>query len=123
MAAALADPPPGPFGTSYLRFAFDHPEAFRLLFELNQDFMSPETRAAQARAWEVCTRPFHEAVAAGVLEGDPELIAHVVWSALHGLASLALANQLYLGKSVDEIAEGLEAVLDGFRPQSQRGGP
>ncbi len=122
MTAALAAPPSGPFGAPYLQFAFDHPEAFRLMFELRQEYMSPETREAQARAWKACTQAFHDAVAAGVLEGDPELIAHVAWAALHGLASLALANQLYLGKSVEEVAEGLEAVMDGFRPLHARGG-
>ena len=106
----------------YLRFAFENPEAFRIMFELRQDFVSDETREAQARAWKVCAQPFHDAVAAGTLVGDPELIAHVVWAALHGLASLALANQLHLGKTVDEVAAGLRAVVDGFRPGSQKGG-
>lgn len=105
-----------PMADIYLRFAFEHPEAFRLLFELRQGETSPETREARARAWRVCSQPFHDAVAKGTLVGDPDLIAHVAWSALHGLASLALADQLHLGKGVNEIAMGLGAVVDGFRP-------
>lgn len=105
-----------PMADSYLRFAFENPEVFRVMFELRQELISPETRAAQARAWKICSQPYHDAVADGVLVGDPDLIAHVVWSALHGLASLALADQLYLGKDVNEIAIGLGAVIDGFRP-------
>ncbi len=108
---------------TYLRFAFENPEAFRVMFELRQDFVSDETRAAQARAWKVCAQPFHDAVASGELVGDPELIAHVVWAALHGLASLALANQLHLGKSLEEVAAGLGAVVDGFRPGATKGDP
>ena len=100
----------------YLRFAFDYPEAFRIMFELRQEFVSPETLGAEARAWQICAQPFHDAVAAGSLEGDPELIAHVAWTAHHGLAALALANKLTHGKDVAEIAAGLEAVIDGFRP-------
>ena len=106
---------------TYLRFAFENREAFRIMFELRQDYTSPETREAEARAWEICARPFHAAVAAGELEGDPELIAHVVWCALHGLASLELANQLHLGKTVEEVAAGLGTVFDGFRPTAVKG--
>jgi AcrR family transcriptional regulator len=104
----------------YLRFAFDHPEAFRVMFELRQDFTSQETRAAEARAWKVCAQPFHDAVDSGRLEGNPEQIAHVAWAAHHGLASLALANKLHHGMAVDEIAAGLEAVVAGFESPEQR---
>ncbi len=106
----------------YLRFALENPEAFRVMFELRQDYVSEETREKQARAWKVCAQPIHDAVAAGELEGDPELIAHVAWAALHGLATLALANQLHLGKTVEEVAAGLGAVLDGFRPGARKRG-
>lgn len=119
MGAALAEydaASPRPAADLYVRFALEHREAYRVLFEMNQEFISDETRAAQARAWKVCAQPFHDAVDAGTLVGDPELIAHVAWAALHGLASLKLAGQLYLGKDVDEIAIGLGAVVDGFRP-------
>lgn len=104
------------FGTAYLRFAFENPETFRLMFELRQDHVSEATRAAQQRAWEACSMPIRELVEQGHLEGDPDLIAHVTWAALQGLASLALANQLYLGKSVEEIAGGMQSILRGFLP-------
>ena len=109
-------------GAAYLRFAFENPEAYRVMFELRQDYASNETRAKQARAWDICARPVRDAVAAGELVGDPELIAHVAWSALHGLATLALANQLHLGKTADEVAAGFGAILDGFRPGARNGG-
>lgn len=114
--AAYDPTSPRPLATLYVRFALEHREVYRVLFEMNQELISDRTRAAQARAWEVCSRPFHDAVADGTLVGDPELIAHVAWTALHGLASLKLAGQLYLGKDVDEIAIGLDVVVDGFRP-------
>jgi len=104
------------FGAPYLRFAFENPEAFRVMFELRQDYVSEATRDAQQRAWEACSAPIRRLVEQGELEGDPDLIAHVTWAALQGLASLALANQLYLGKSVEEIAGGMQSILRGFLP-------
>lgn len=103
-------------GLAYLRFAFENPEAYRIMFELRQDYMSEETRASEARAWQICARPIHAAVEGGELEGDPETIAHIAWATLHGLATLALANKLHHGKSLEEVAAALHAVLDGFRP-------
>ena len=104
------------FGAAYLRFAFENPEAFRIMFELRQDYVSESTRAAQQRAWEAGSAPIRELVEQGHIEGDPELIAHVTWASLQGLASLALANQLYMGKSVEEIADGMQSILRGFLP-------
>lgn len=104
------------FGTAYLRFAIENPEAFRIMFELRQDYVSEATRAAQQRAWEACSAPIRALVDQGHLDGDPELIAHVAWASLQGLASLALANQLYMGKSVEEIADGMQSILRGFLP-------
>jgi AcrR family transcriptional regulator len=119
MGAELAawDPIEGsPPAEIYLRFALERPEVYRLLFAMRQEKISDRTREAQARAWEVCSRPYREGVAAGELVGDPELIAHVAWASIHGLACLALSGQLYLGKTVEEIAVGLGSVIDGFRP-------
>ena len=107
---------------AYVSFALGNPETFRVMFALHQDYVSEETREKQARAWSICAQPIHDAVASGDLEGDPELIAHVAWAALHGLASLALANQLHLGKTVDEVAAGLTRMFDGFRPTAAKGG-
>ena len=105
-----------PFGAPYLTFAFENPETFRIMFEMRQDYVSESTRAAQQRAWEACSAPIRRLVDEGHLEGDPDLIAHVTWSALQGLASLALANQLYMGKAVEEIALGMRSILRGFLP-------
>ena len=108
-----------PLGAHYVRFALENPEAYRVMFDLRQDFVSDETRAAQRRAWDVCALPIRKAVERGELVGDPEVISHVAWAALHGLASLALANQLHLGKSLAEVLEAFPAVLDGFRPAAR----
>jgi hypothetical protein len=111
-----------PLQQRYLRFALDHPEAYRLMFELRQELISPETRAAEARAWKICAQPFHDAVAEGSHVGDPEQNAHVVWAFYHGLASLALANKLHHGKDVSQIASGLGAVFEAFQPAGRRAG-
>ncbi len=106
----------------YLRFASQNPETYRVMFALDQEYVSDETQSKQERAWKACARPIHDMVEAGELEGDADLIAHVCWSALHGLASLALSNQLRLGKSVEEVGAALPRIFDAFRPKPGKSG-
>ncbi len=50
------------------------------------------------------------------MEEDPEVIARVFWSALHGAAVLQIADQFSVGPDLDRIAEPLiESVLHGMR--------
>ncbi|SMG57126.1 TetR/AcrR family transcriptional regulator [Paraburkholderia susongensis] len=80
---------------AYVAFALDEPHAYRLMFDQTpQQGAYPELTAASQRAWRLLGAHFERLVAAGVLEGDPELIGYAYWTSLHGFTMLALANQL-----------------------------
>lgn len=117
---AVGDKEGIPLNDRYLRFALEYPEAFRLIYELQPELCSEETRAAQLRAWNASTRSFYQAAERGLLKGEPETVAHIFWVSYHGLASLALANKFNLGIDVADIAATLSRdlvanhfVLDG----------
>jgi hypothetical protein len=77
----------------------------------------------EIRSWQVLLAAVELAVQAGVLAGEPDLIAHQLWAGLHGVVSLHLAGKLGLGRSAREILEPLvEAMLDGSRkpPKTRR---
>jgi len=100
-------------GVSYLRFASEEPHAYRLMFGLSQPSPDgyPELREAELRAWV----PLHAAIAgaieAGLLEGDPDTVAHVFWASVHGLASLHLAGKLALGRTVEDLLGPVQTTL------------
>ena len=48
-----------------------------------------------------------EAIEAGVLHGDPNVVGHLIWSRLHGMVALHLAGMLNLGLD-------LESLVDAF---------
>lgn len=100
----------------YVAFATRYSAAFEVMFGFNQTFVSPETRAAEDRAWVTCTRQIYELVEAGELVGDPEKIGHLLWVAMHGLSTLSLANKLTHGMNEDEVLAELPAILEVFRP-------
>jgi len=103
---------------AYFRFALREPHAYRIMFELRQreDGAHAHYRAKELRSWQVLLESVELAVQAGVLTGDPETVAHVLWAGLHGLVSLHLSDKLVLGRGSRELLEPLmEVLLDGAR--------
>jgi len=81
---------------AYIRFALEGPATYRLMFDLSQPTEEeyPDLVRAMARARATMTAHVRDLVDEGILEGDPELIGHVFWAALHGAVTLHLAGKL-----------------------------
>lgn len=93
-------------GQAYLGFAMEEPDAYRIMFQLDQDPepSAPERALEEPRAWFPLRNAVNEAIRAGRLRGDPDTVAHLFWAALHGLVSLHLAGKLRLGRHLEELA-------------------
>jgi AcrR family transcriptional regulator len=107
-------------GQAYLRFAFAEPASYRLMFDLAQpdEAHYPELVRATERARATMTRHVPALVAQGVVAGDPKLIGHVFWSAIHGAVVLKLAGKLRAECDFDRIiAETFRALSAGFAPR------
>jgi len=100
-------------GEAYVAFAFDEPAAYKLIFAYEQDEAdkTDELRAAERRSQRTLTRYVTEMVAAGLLEGDPEILAHVYWAALHGLVVLQMANKLTRAPSFEAIRHASNRLI------------
>ena len=81
-------------GRAYLDFALGHPEAYKLMFDVKQPHEAPELVAAGERSRATMTAHLKAMIDNGVLKGDPDLIGHMFWSALHGAIQLQLAGLL-----------------------------
>ena len=81
---------------AYVAFAFQETSSYRLMFDLSQpnEDEYPELVDATKRARATMTAYVRALVTEGVLEGDPELMGYVFWSALHGAVVLQLAGKL-----------------------------
>lgn len=103
----------------YYAFAVSEPAAFRVIFELGQPQAEayPFVRDAMADAWGVLVGTVSEAITAGVIVGDPKVVAHTMWSGIHGIATLQLAGKLLMGRSGEQILETMvDALLSAHRP-------
>jgi AcrR family transcriptional regulator len=81
---------------TYMRYAVEKPQCYRLMFDLSQppEDGFPDLAAASGRVRATMTDSMRLMVDAGIYEGDPVRIGHVMWAALHGVAVLQLAGKL-----------------------------
>ena len=107
-------------GEAYLNFAFEHPQTYKLMFDLNQPHEDdyPELVAAAARAHRNQSAYVKGLVAAGVLEGDPDEIGRMFWAATHGAVSLELAGKLPKGMARVVNRQLGHALAKGLRPEA-----
>lgn len=100
-------------GDAYVDFAFEEPSAYQLIFALEQadSDKTAALRAAEERARRTMTDYIGDMVAAGLLAGDPELLGHVYWSAIHGLIVLQMAGKLKTALPFDTIRHEITRLL------------
>ncbi len=105
---------------AYIAYAFGEPAAYRLMFDLSQPDESayPDLVAANMRARATMADYVRALVKDGILEGDPDLIGHVFWSALHGAVVLKLAGKLGRDYDFDRISgESFRVLFEGYQPK------
>ena len=106
-------------GEAYVTFAFENPHAYKLMFDFNQPHEEkyPDLVAAGQRAQMTMTGYIKDAMAEGLMEGDPEEIGLMNWAAIHGAVILELSGMLPPGYA-RKIFRGFDtALMRGLRPQ------
>ena len=121
--AGLADPAmqSEATGRAYVRFALGNPDAYRLMFDFSQpnETEYPELVEASSRARTMMARHAEGLVASGQARGDPLMIAHMLWAALHGGLVLQMAGKL--SPDIDPSAlrrEAFQTILRGLKPDA-----
>jgi AcrR family transcriptional regulator len=100
-------------GEAYVHFAFAHPAAYRLMFDLsqpNEDAYPDLTRAAE-RARRTMSDYVDTLIAAGIVEGESQTVSHIFWAATHGLVVLKLAGKLDPALDFDTLWQATFAAL------------
>lgn len=106
-------------GDAYVRFAFDNPHTYKLMFDLNQpvgDTGYPELQAAGERAHATMSAWVKDQVQAGEMVGDPEQIGAMFWAATHGVVVLEMAGKLPPGAARDLHHRISATLAKGLKP-------
>jgi AcrR family transcriptional regulator len=101
-------------GQAYTGFALAHPAHFAVMWQrdlLHQD--DPELVAAGDTTFELLLGSVRDIQSEGWAAGrDPQAVAYLAWSVVHGLAALWLGGSLQRGqRGFDEIAGEVGALL------------
>jgi AcrR family transcriptional regulator len=99
-------------GEAYVTFALENPHSYKLMFDFNQPNVDryPELVAAGQRARETMTGYVRDAIAEGIVSGDPQQIGMMNWAAIHGAVILELAGMLPPG-GARQLFHGLDGAL------------
>lgn len=95
---------------AYVRFGLQNPEYYEVMFQLHPERMARYPAEDYRRARRN-VELFGETIAAGVEAGaltapnPPEVASAVLWTALHGLVSLHLAERMDVRLAGDELVE------------------
>jgi AcrR family transcriptional regulator len=108
---------------AYLAFAFEHPDAYKLMFDLDQpdEDAYPELVEAARRADAQMVGWAADLTASGDFAGDPEEIGRMFWAATHGAVVLEMAGRLPPG-GARQLHQALASTLArGLRPEPANG--
>ncbi len=99
-------------GDAYLRFAADHPHAYRIMFEIDQpiDDEHPDLMREAQRARGFVTQQAEAMAKAGLINVDPVLYGWSMWAAAHGLVMLQQAGMLDHAPDIRALA-GFHGML------------
>lgn len=112
--SAVVTPDPvetlGALSRAYVRFGLGNPEVYQILFQLHPERMAryPAEQYRRARRnIEVFADALGAGAAAGTLRAEPsaDVAASALWTALHGLVSLTLAERIDARLAGDAFVE------------------
>jgi AcrR family transcriptional regulator len=113
-------------GDAYLRFADEHPHAYRIMFEIDQPIGDehPDLLRESKRARTFVTQQAEDMVRAGLIDADPLLFGWSLWAATHGLVMLKQAGMLDHGPDIRALAgyHGTLMFKGALAPPEKKGG-
>jgi AcrR family transcriptional regulator len=109
------------FAHTYVNYAVDHPDLFRLMFgpmeKPQQDY--PDLRQAMRDTYDLVRSIMREGMAQGIFkQEDTEYLANAGWSGIHGLATLKIDSPQLFERHIDlrrQIELGVQIFLAGLR--------
>ena len=118
-------------GKAYVDFAVKNPNQYRIMFMTKLPAPTPDeekTKPASA-AYQLVLHLAGEAIAAGRMKRayhDPDLVAQLLWAAMHGVASLAItmcdAHDIHL-RDTNVLADSMiDTLMNGMAAEAPSSG-
>ena len=106
-------------GEAYLRFAVENPARYRLMYgkEALKRERYPQLESAANGLFDELVQIIMSYQRAGAVKNhDAQSLAYVAWSAIHGLASLAIDGQMQALDDLDALTRlTTQTLIDGMK--------
>jgi AcrR family transcriptional regulator len=108
-------------GQAYIRFGLESPVYYQMMFMQRADLLfesRKEKTQPMIASFDALQHAVSEAMDAGILKrGDVGVYSHVIWSLVHGITSLALANpKRFTSDEVEKSTRlAMKMMMDGLR--------
>jgi AcrR family transcriptional regulator len=81
-------------GQAYLDFALENPDAYRMMFDINQTALTGSTALTEAlaRARRCMVAYVGPLIDKGILRGETQMLGQMLWASAHGLVMLRLSG-------------------------------
>jgi len=109
-------------GETYVRFALEYPELYRLITTAlpHQDTMSEDVRQLLEEYSRMSIEPMQLSWEEGLLSLPPDRLNMVLWASMHGLIALRQEGHVPDDSTFDQLRSDLEFVLSrGFVPRPE----
>lgn len=115
-------------GEGYVRFAFENQEYFRVLYSIQSRNPRELDDLPGGGGYHLLRQCVVDAMGSGAIRSaDPDLVAHYLWTSVHGLVTLSLAYHLEApecaakasvhGSVVELFRSFAHFLADGLRPR------
>lgn len=100
-------------GQRYLDFALQHPDAYRMMFDISQAEVigHAELAEALARARRSMVAYVAPLIHEGILRGDVQALGQMLWAAAHGLVMLRLSGIVTSDTELRQLHESTMSAL------------
>jgi AcrR family transcriptional regulator len=100
-------------GQGYLDFALQHPDAYRMMFDISQAEVigHAELAEALARARRSMVAYVAPLIHEGILRGDVQALGQMLWAAAHGLVMLRLSGIVTSDAELRQLHEKTMSAL------------
>jgi AcrR family transcriptional regulator len=103
-------------GRAYVAFVMEEEIHYRLMFDLSQPKGSAELAREEERTRALMRAHVQMLVEMGMFAGEAELIAKILWAALHGVISLHLDGRLRSVNLDQLLSETMHVIANAYRP-------
>jgi AcrR family transcriptional regulator len=100
-------------GQAYLDFALEHPDAYRMMFDISQAEVTvyAELADALARARRSMVAYVVPLIHAGIFRGGEQALGQMLWAAAHGLVMLRLSGIVTSDSELRQLHESTMSAL------------